>query len=300
MIKNKPYFFIQVLLCWLISTATCGAITMQKKAGALVVEKATTAEVEDLFKKYDFTDFSQPMGEFPRIFLKRLPTDWADVEDSEEKHKTFIRILLPLALKVNESILAQRQEIEQLKQKFLQDRRLSAPERQTLENYARTYDVFSPNESENRPIILINALLDKVDIVPPTIMVVTAAIYTDWGKSRLALDYYDLYRSEEWYGDKGVKPEDDPSAQYRYKIYDSLEESIAEKALKINAHINYDYLRVARKIGRSMGYPPYSPQLAAKMLYDSNLQNVAGLIDYTFSFYHLTQTDFKPQLRDIP
>lgn len=274
-------------------------MVVKKSSGALTVEKATTEEITDLFQQYGYEDFSKPAGEFPRIFVKRLPTDWAKVEDSEEKHKTFIRMMLPLVLKVNEKILLERQEIEQMKRKFVLQHGLTSEDTEKLEKYAQKYDVFSRKEGSDRPIVLIKALLDKVDVVPPTIMVVTAAIYTDWGKSRLALDYNDLYRIEEWYGDRGVKPEDDENAQYRYKIYDNLEECVEDKALKINSHINYNYLREARKIGRSMNYPPYSPQLAAKMLYDSNLQNVAGLIDYTFSFYQLTKTDFNPRLVDI-
>lgn len=297
--KKISLLVIQCLFFLVFLISTCSAMIVKKSSGALTVEKATTEEITDLFKQYRYEDFSKPAGKFPRIFVKRLPTDWAKVEDNEEKHKTFIRMMIPLVLKVNEKILLERQEIEQMKQKFVLKHGLTSGDMEKLEKYAQKYDVFSRKQGSDRPIVLINALLDKVDVVPPTIMVVTAAIYTDWGKSRLALDYNDLYRIEEWYGDKGVKPEDDENAQYRYKIYDNLEESIEDKALKINSHINYNYLREARKISRSMDYPPHSPQLAAHMIYDSNLQNVAGLIDYTFSFYQLTKTDFKPQLVDI-
>ena len=58
-------------------------------------------------------------------------------------------------------------------------------------------------------------------------------------------------------------------------------------------------MRLTRQQSRQMDMPPYSPQLTAQMLNDSNLHNVAGLIDYTYSFYGLGRTDYKPRLRSI-
>ena len=146
---------------------------------------------------------------------------------------------------------------------------------------AQKYDVFTREQGEIRPRKLLMLLLEKVDKVPPSIMVVTAGIYSNWGTSRLALQANDFYLSEIWYEDKGMKPLDDPEAQYRYKIYANIEECIADKALKINSHINYEYVRAARKMSRDMNYPPYSPQLVTQMMQDSNLPNIAGLIDFT-------------------
>jgi hypothetical protein len=78
-----------------------------------------------------------------------------------------------------------------------------------------------------------------------------------------------------------------------------LEDCIRERALRINSHVNYDYLRHSRKFSRRINRPPYGEQLAVKMLSDSNLPNIAGLIDYTFTFYKLNRTDFFPKLRDV-
>ena len=109
-----------------------------------------------------------------------------------------------------------------------------------------------------------------------------------------------LYRDEIWYEkDKGMKPIDDPEAEYTYQTFTSLEDCIRHRALRLNSNINYEYLRESRRISRTMGRPPYGPQMAAQMIDDSNLKNIAGLIDYTFTFFQLSNADFYPQLRNI-
>ena len=111
-----------------------------KKNGALYVQSATTEEVQELFKKYKFDDYSQMFTTVPRIFLTRLPSDWAQIPESEEKNKTFIRIMLPLVLAENEKVLQERQEIEQLQKKYRTEKKLSDSDIAWLEKKAEKYD----------------------------------------------------------------------------------------------------------------------------------------------------------------
>ena len=43
----------------------------------------------------------------------------------------------------------------------------------------------------------------------------------------------------------------------------------------------------------------YGQQIVAQMLFDSNLQNISGLINYTFSYYKLHKTDYYPELENV-
>lgn len=288
-----------VLFLMMFAQAADAKMIMQKQNGSIWVKSATTAEVEELFKQYDYDDYSKVQTKIPRIYLSKMPTDWKTVPDGHDKHRTFIRIMLPLVMKVNEAIMAERAPLEELNLKIKKGGTVTPQEADMLEKMAQKYDVFTREQGEIRPKKLLMLLLEKVDKVPPSIMVVTAGIYSNWGTSRLALQANDFYLSEIWYEDKGMKPLDDPEAQYRYKIYANIEECIADKALKINSHINYEYVRAARKMSRDMNYPPYSPQLVTQMMQDSNLPNIAGLIDFTFSYYKMVKTDFLPELRDV-
>ena len=272
----------------------------EKKNGALYIKSITTQELTSLYNQQEFFEFSRPRGVYPRIYLNHLPDDWLDVPENQAKQKIFIKILLPIVLKVNEEIQQERAEIEKINDKFKAGEKLSEEEKKVLEDKAEKYDVFTRMKGDERISILLNRLLIKVDVVPPSIMISTAAIYTDWGVSRLAQEGNALYRDEIWYQkDKGMKPVDDPQAAYTYQTFSSLEDCIRQRALKLNSHINYDYFREARRFNRQMNRPPYGPQVAAEMLYDSNLKNIAGLIDYTFTFFQLSNADFYPQLRDV-
>ncbi len=271
-----------------------------QKDGALYIKSITVAELEHLYNQQEFFEFSKPRGVYPRIYLEHLPDDWKEVPENQAKQRTFIKILLPLVLKINEEILAERSEIEKINEKFSAGEKLSETELKFLEEKAEKYDIFTRLKGDHRTSYLLRYLLINVDAVPPSIMISTAAIYTDWGISRLALEANSLYRDEIWYQkDQGLKPIDDPDADYSYQIFSSLEDCIRHRALKLNSHINYDYLRESRRVARTMKRPPYGPQVAAQMIDDSNLKNIAGLIDYTFTFFQLSNADFYPKLRDV-
>ena len=290
------FFSIIIIYFWPL---LAHALEAEYKQGSIYIKSATTEEITDLFLQYNYDDYTKARSKFPRIYVNKLPTDWLEYPEGPNKNRTFIRMLLPLILRENENILAERKQIEDILQNYLDNQTISDEEHKLLEEKALKYDVFTRMQGNERIEILIKRLLLKIDALPPSLMIATAAIYTDWGKSRLARVANSLYMEEIWYQEQGLKPSDDDNADYSYKIYANLEECIKDRALKLNTHINYDYLREARRMSRAMQRPPYGEQLAVKMLYDNNLQNIAGIIDYTFTFYKLNRTDYFPSLRDV-
>ena len=292
------YFAVTLFVFLCLIGQTFAEPVMKKQDGVVYVESATTAEVEKLFRQNRYSDYNIPYGKYPRIYLKKMPTDWKDIPENKAKHRTFIRILLPLVLKVNEAITAERMLIENINDKFHNNIELSERELQILEEKAVKYDAFTRMKGKERTAILLRQLLNRIDVLPPSIMIATAAAYTDWGNSRLAMTANSLYLEEVWYKDEGLKPLDDQNADYRYKIYASLEDSISAHALKLNSSVNYDYLRAARAMNRKIDRPPFGEQLNVHMLFDNNMKNILGLIDYTMTHYNLQKSDYYPQLRD--
>lgn len=284
--------------CCLTVAAEAKLIT-EKKDRALYVKSATTAEAEELFTQYGFSQFSKINSQFPRIYFSRLPSDWKDIPESDEKNTIFIKILIPLILKANESVLTERAEVEKMLNKIDNQQELTKQEQTLLDNLTQKYDAFTRLKGDEKHKVLLKQLLQKVDAVPPSILVATAGIYSNWGTSRLALQANSLYLREVWYEENGLKPLDDENADYRYKTYNSLEECISDQILKINSNINYAYFRDSRQKAREIDRPLYGPQVAATLILDSNQKNIAGMIDYTFSYYKLQNADYKPQLEDI-
>ena len=159
----------------------------EKKDGALYVKSATYQETSELFKQYKFDDFSDINKVFPRIYFLYLPSDWTEIPESDDKHRVFIKILLPLVLHENENVLAERQMLENIAVKIKAEQSLTPSDISALEKLAEKYDVFTRLKDEARLKILVKLLQPKVDAVPPSLLIASAGIYSNWGTSRLAL-----------------------------------------------------------------------------------------------------------------
>ncbi len=288
-----------ILFCWIFAaTAAFAEMITEEADGALIVKKSSTDEVKLFFRQHPY-DYTKAGAEIPRIYFQHLPYDWRDSPENAAKNRTFIRILLPLVLKINEEITAERSELMRMYKKIRETGALTVAEYGVIDTTAEKYDAFTTiKEQPSRARVLIKQLLEKVDIIPASIMISTAIIYSDWGKSRLATEENSLYREEVWYTNQGVRPKDDPDSDYRYKVFSNLEDSIRARALHINSSIDYDYFRHTRLFQRRMSQAPNGVNVAAQMMHDSNLKNIGGMIDYTLSYYKLAYTDQYPQLID--
>lgn len=279
----------------LVSNIARAEMLTERTDNALIVKKSSTAEVLEFFREHNY-EYEQMDAQIPRIYFLRLPYDWNRTKTNPEKNRAFIRILLPLVLAINEEILQERKKVIKLHGKISSGETLSPEETETVENMAKKYDAYTVMQDGSRAGILLRQLLDKVDIIPPSVMISTAIIYSDWGTSRLAVEENSLYKEEVWYTNQGIKPADDANADYRYKIFTDLADSIRQRALRLNSSIDYDYFRHSRLAQRMSGKYPIGVDIAAMMRHDSKLRNISGIIDYTFSFYKLTFTDLMPQL----
>ena len=165
---------------------------------------------------------------------------------------------------------------------------------------AKKYEIDTPFKDTRRYIKLLDELILRVDIVPASILVSTAAIYTDWGTSRIAVEGNNLYKAKNWYSDEGLEPQSDDK-DYRYKVYDSLEDSIRDYILRVNQNVNYRSFWYARQIARENeqinGQPLYGRRTDWLFVLENNLSNYAGLLDYTVTYYRMAYLD-EAQLED--
>ena len=169
---------------------------------------------------------------------------------------------------------------------------LTPEQERFVEEKAVKYDIFTRMKGRRRYDILLKRLELKVDIVPPSLLMAAAAIESDWGTNRIVREGNSLYKELAWYTDKGLKPQDDRQDQsYRYKTFPSLYDSMKSYALRLNSSVNYEQMRLYRAEIEYREKPVFGRSLAHTMLFDSNLKNFAGLLDYTITFYELTNFD---------
>lgn len=249
-------------------------------------------ELEEFFKDILYDEaISSEVNIYPRVYVQQFPADFAANRELSDRNRLFIKILTPLALKINEEILAEREDLEDLREGRENLKDFDEIECGMLELMAQKYDVTTPFKDTRRCMRLLTELLERVDAVPPSLLVAAAAIDTDWGTSRAAIEGNNLYMVRNWYSDEGLVSKDEPQEPYRFKVYPSLEESIREYALKLNSDINYMQFRKARKNAHRRSKYIYGLNLDWAFVLDNNLKNFAGLMNYVMTFYQMQYLD---------
>ena len=210
-----------------------------------------------------------PSYKYPPVYLKNFPADYNKLTDETERNALFIKILAPLALKLNQDLLAERAVISAIK-----------------------YDIFSRLKEDERWRYLISELLNRVDRIPPSIMITAAALETNWGTSRIVKEGNSLYKTLVWHTDKGLKPIGETTDDsYRIKIYPDIYASMHDFALKVNSHPSFTALRNFRREQRERTANISGLILAPYTYGSSVLKNYAGIFDYTMAYYELQVID---------
>ena len=266
---------------------------------ALDVPKVSAAELEKIFKENDYNNFLLPKNwQYPSIFVETLPYDYTSIKSEMEQRRLFIMTLIPLALKLNQEILFERNVILYLNYKYQTDT-LDKTDIAIIENFARQYDYFTPEKGVERVSLLLQELLRRVDAVPPSIMIAAAALNTNWGNAKFLPASNSLYRELVWYSDEGLIPEDETEeTEYRIRIFPSLYDSMKSFALRLNSSVDFPEFRWLRSRQRYGGQVLSGKFLIAFLVFASEIENFVGMMDYIITFYRLNEVDQFAVLKD--
>lgn len=180
----------------------------------------------------------------PRLFVTRLPSDLTAMREVSERKDVFFKSMLPLVLKVNEDLRAERSRLWTLHSQQRLGEKLDAIDRLWLHVMAERYKVKRGD---------IDALLDRVDVVPTSLVMAQAAEESGWGTSRFTREGNALFGQWTWDG-KGIEPlRRDDGKTHKIRAFDSLLDSVQAYANNLNTHRAYRKLRHARATMRSTG-----------------------------------------------
>lgn len=252
-------------------------------------------ELQNFYAKLEFPNYLKPNDNiYPRVFVKKIPHDYAQIKDKTLRNEIFIKMLMPLVLKVNQEYEEERANLEAIWYGFNEEKDFHELDCYYIDQLAEKYEVATPYKDTRKYIILLEELRLRVGPVPPSILVAAAAIYTDWGTSRIAVEANNLYKARNWYSEEGLEPASDDK-DYKYKIYDSLEDSIRDYILKVNISVNYSAFWQSRKaVMEQQAFTEdsvYGKRIDWSFVLDNNLSNYAGLLDYTLTYYHMNLLD---------
>jgi len=214
------------------------------------------------------------------------------------KKELFYRTLLPLILLNNELINRERQEIIALSKSSGSRQSLSTEQLSRLRSLAIKYK-YNLQDTINLKKQL-EELLERVDIIPPSLALGQAACESGYGTSRFALEGNALFG--QWTYGGGMKPEKHRASKGNYGVaaYDWPFDSVREYMLNLNTHKAYQALRDKRARLRKQGKEVTGPALAETLdKYSEKGHEYTKLLQSIIRVNNLAIAD-KAHLREEP
>lgn len=216
---------------------------------------------------YDLDAVRNGASEVPRLYLSSFPTGWVDVPTIDERKGLFFRTFLPLMLRVNEAITADRAILVDLRDRLASGEIPSAGEMDWLIDLARLYRVLPPEEEAGAAVALtlddLDTLVARVDIIPPSLAMAQAVEESGWGRSRFAQEGNAMFGQYTW-SEEGILPMGRNDG-HRIRSFDSLLQSVASYALNLNSHPAYGEFRAERARMRESGGPVDGRELVSTL-----------------------------------
>ncbi|NQU60110.1 MAG: glucosaminidase domain-containing protein [Rhodospirillales bacterium] len=209
----------------------------------------TTGALSKTFNQlgYDLERVGSGEADVPRLFLASLPGDLKDIRESRVKKSLFFRTVLPLVLQANEEILRDRRRLWNIHFQKSLGLKLGPADRLWMMVIAERYGVKSGS---------IENLLQRVDIIPPSLALAQAAEESGWGTSRFVREGNAVFG--QWtFSDNGslVPARRDQDKFHKIRAFPSLLESVRAYARNLNTHAAYRKMRRVRHSFRLAGQP---------------------------------------------
>lgn len=184
--------------------------------------------------------------------------DFSTYTDTKQKKSDFFSYLLPRAIKSNNAILIERSFLLNLNIK----NELSNSDSKQLFKLAEKYKVSDKGIKQQY-----EQLLEKVDVIPPSLVLAQAANESAWGTSRFAKKANNLFGQWCYVKGCGIIPlKRGSSERHEVAKYSSIQGSITSYMKNLNTQISYADLRTLRKEMRNDGETVSGYELANGLL----------------------------------
>ncbi|UJF21484.1 glucosaminidase domain-containing protein [Shewanella sp. OMA3-2] len=219
--------------------------------------------IKHLFDSIHYNSHSWQQGnrEVPRLTFETVTEQWQKNAHNipvDEKKMIFFRLMAPLILLSNEKMLLERRYIE-----------ISANDNDKVLQLAQKYKVIDSTELKNTTTLTDEqktTLLNRVDIVPPSLVLAQAAEESGWATSRFTVEGNAFFGQWDFSGN-GMMPKQQRTELGHYGIarFDSPLESVIGYLININTHDAYQKLRNLRANLRLNNEPITGLELAGTL-----------------------------------
>ena len=215
---------------------------------------------------YDLDQVRAAGKPVPRLYLESLPRDLADIPSVGKKKRLFVQAVLPIVLRVNEEITTARWRAERLKDRLLWDGAMTDVDRKWLIDTAELYGA-APFD--------LPGLLERMDIVPPSLALAQAALESGWGTSRFAREGNALFGQYTYKPVSGMMPERrEADRKHLVRRHGSLLDAVRAYVHNLNSHWAYEGFRDRRAQLRRAGRAIDGYDLAGQLGHYSELRAV--------------------------
>jgi Bax protein len=207
----------------------------------------SVVKLRQLFARIEYDLDTVRSGErmVPPLYLASVPRGMRKIQQPAERKQVFLRMMLPLVLKANEGVRAERNRLLRIKHAQETGTAISDDDRVYLKNMARRYGVRKPS---------IDLLLARVDILPVSIALAQSAIESGWGTSRFVLEGNAPFGQWTTASFKGLVPKDRTDGKtHKIRAFDDLYESVRSYIHNLNTHRAYRRFRAMRETMRASG-----------------------------------------------
>jgi Bax protein len=194
---------------------------------------------------YDL-DLIRDGASVPRVFLASIPSGLADVQETKTKKALFYKSVLPLVLQVNDEILNDRARLERLGRDLADGIEPAAVDRLWLAMMSDRYDVKRDDTA---------AMLQQVDVIPPSLALAQAATESGWGTSRFTREGNALFGQWTWAEGNLVPTDRTDGKEHMIKAFSALIDSVRAYAHNLNTHRAYREYREMRAQLRARDKP---------------------------------------------
>jgi Bax protein len=235
---------------------------LRRQVELRAINPHTADELASTFRGFAYTLTDVRQGEaVPALRVERVPDDLG-MKDGNERKLLFITALLPIILDVNQRILAERDQLL-----YLRDVLATAPDLVTdrehawLADLADRYDT-TPDKLEE--------LVNRVDIVPPSMAIAQSGVESGWGTSFAARNGNALFGQIQTVGRHSVTVSWKPGPSMP-QPFTNVAEATDAYVMNLNTHTAYAAFRNERARMRESGDWPEGYRLIGQLLRYSEL-----------------------------
>ena len=165
-----------------------------------------------------------------------------------QSKKDFVKTLLPLISYQNQNILLERSKLEELRASLIDHNTLSNTDLKFLDKISQKYRI---KTADKHKYDLVNELLNRVDIIPNSIVLAQAANESGWGSSRFAREFNALFGEYTYDYSDGVVPLlREEGEKHLVKTFASVDKSVQSYFNNLNSHYAYENFRKVREMMR--------------------------------------------------